>query len=106
MYAIVQSGGKQYKVRPGDTIEVERLEAEPGDWVELEPVLFIGGGEDGTVSVGQPALASAKVVAEVVDHPRAKKIVVFKFKPKVRYRRKTGHRQSLTRLRIKEIRGE
>jgi large subunit ribosomal protein L21 len=103
MYAILETGGKQYKVRPGDTIEVEKLAAEPGETVELGRVLMVGG--DDAVTVGTPLVDGASVVAEVVDQHRGKKIIVFKYKAKVRYRRKTGHRQSLTTLRIKEIQG-
>ena len=103
MYAILETGGKQYKVRPGDTIEVEKLAAEPGETVELGRVLMVAG-DDG-VTIGSPLIDGASVVAEVVDQHRGKKIIVFKYKAKVRYRRKTGHRQSLTRLRIKEIQG-
>jgi large subunit ribosomal protein L21 len=103
MYAILETGGKQYKVRPGDTIEVEKLPSEPGDTVELSRVLMVGDGPD--VTVGTPLVEGATVVADVVDQHRGPKIIVFKYKSKVRYRRKTGHRQSLTRLRIKEIQG-
>ncbi len=103
MYAILETGGKQYKVRPGDTIEVEKLVAEPGESVELGRVLMVAG-DDG-VTIGSPLVDGASVLAEVVDQHRGKKIIVFKYKAKVRYRRKTGHRQSLTTLRIKEIQG-
>jgi large subunit ribosomal protein L21 len=103
MYAILETGGKQYKVRPGDTLEVEKLPAEAGETVELDRVLMLADGED--VSIGAPLVEGAKVVAEVVDQHRGPKIIVFKYKAKVRYRRKTGHRQSLTTLRIKEILG-
>lgn len=103
MYAILETGGKQYKVRPGDTIEVEKLPAEPGETIELGRVLMVGDGPD--VTVGTPLVAGATVAAEVVDQHRGPKIIVFKYKAKVRYRRKTGHRQSLTRLRIREIQG-
>lgn len=105
MYAIVQTGGKQYKVQPGDIIEVERLPAEPGEELDLGRVLMVGGGEE-NAAVGNPQLAGARVVAEVLDQTKDKKIVVFKFKAKSRYRRKTGHRQSITRVRIREILGE
>jgi len=103
MYAILETGGKQYKVRPGDTIQVEKLPGEPGDTVELGRILMVG--DVDAVSVGSPVVAGASVVAEVVGQGRGPKIIVFKYKSKVRYRRKTGHRQSLTTLRIKEIQG-
>ena len=102
MYAVVQTGGKQYRVQPGDTLDVELLGAPQGETIELDRVLLLGG--DGETAVGSPLLADARVVAEVVGQVRGPKIVVFKYKSKVRYRRKTGHRQNLTRLRITEIR--
>src|SRR2546430_17087115 len=102
MYAIVETGGKQYRVQPGDTIAVERLPGEPGETLDLDRVLLIGG--DGErARVGAPGVAGAVVRAEVVEHARGEKIIVFRYKSKVRYRRKTGHRQSLTRLRITDI---
>src|SRR5919199_60455 len=103
MYAILETGGKQYKVRPGDTIDVEKLAVEPGETVELGRVLMLG--DDDQVQIGSPLVEGASVMAEVVDQHRGPKIIVFKYKAKVRYRRKTGHRQSLTTLRIKEIQG-
>ena len=102
MYAIVETGGKQYRVQPGDTINVERLPAEPGETLELGSVLLLVG-DDEPARVGAPSVAGAVVRAEVVDHGRAEKIIVFRYKSKVRYRRKTGHRQALTRLRITDI---
>jgi large subunit ribosomal protein L21 len=102
MYAIVETGGKQYRVQPGDTISVERLPGEPGEMLELGPVLLVAG--DGEQArVGTPTVPGAVVQAEVVEHRRGDKIIVFRFKSKVRYRRKTGHRQALTRLRITDI---
>ena len=103
MYAILETGGKQYKVRPGDTLQVEKLPGEAGDTVELNRVLMVA--DDETVAVGKPLVAGAKVLAELVGQGRGPKIIVFKYKAKVRYRRKTGHRQSLTTLRITEIQG-
>jgi large subunit ribosomal protein L21 len=103
MYAILETGGKQYKVRPGDTLRVEKLQAAPGETVTLDRVLLLAEGDD--VEVGRPVVAGARVLAEVVDQGRGPKIIVFKYKAKVRYRRKTGHRQSLTTLRVKEIQG-
>ena len=102
MYAILETGGKQYRVQPGDTISVERLSAEPGETLELGSVLLLAG--DGEPArVGTPSVPGAVVRAEVVEHARGDKIIVFRFKSKVRYRRKTGHRQALTRLRITDI---
>ena len=102
MFAILETGGKQYRVQPGDTINVERLAAEPGDTLELGSVLLVGGDGEQT-RVGTPSVPGAVVRAEVVEHGRGDKIIVFRFKSKVRYRRKTGHRQALTRLRITDI---
>jgi len=98
MYAVIQSGGKQYKVSEGDVIQVERLDAEPGQTVEIDRVLAVGG-EEGLVT-GTPYLAGARVTAEVVSADRAAKIVVLKKKRRKGYRRKQGHRQERTGLRI------
>lgn len=101
MYAIIRAGGHQYKVAPGDTIEVEKLEGEPGAEVELAEVLMVSG-ENGVV-VGTPTVSGARVLATVVSQGKGEKLIIFKFKAKKRYRRKTGHRQQLTRLAIREI---
>lgn len=100
-YAVIESGGKQYRVQPGDTIEVELLKAEPGDTVDLDRVLLYS--NDGKVIVGQPTVSGVKVVADVQHHGRGEKIIILKYKPKVRYSVKQGHRQSFTRLTIKDI---
>ncbi len=102
MYAIIETGGKQYRVQPGDTIDVEKLDGEPGSTLDVGRVLMVGG-DGAETRIGNPALDDAVVKAEVVDQHRGEKIIVFRFKAKVRYRRKTGHRQSLTRLRITDI---
>jgi large subunit ribosomal protein L21 len=102
MYAIVETGGKQYRVKPGDTIAVERLSGEPGEVLDLGRVLLVAG-NGATPRIGSPDVDSAVVRAEVVEHARGEKIIVFRYKSKVRYRRKTGHRQALTRLRITDI---
>lgn len=101
MYAIIQSGGKQYRVQPGDTIDVELLHAETGSRVEIDKVLMIA--DDDNITFGRPFVDGAKVQAEVVSEGRGKKIIIFKYKPKVRYRRKNGHRQGFTRLTIQNI---
>jgi large subunit ribosomal protein L21 len=101
MYAVVETGGKQYKVAPGDTLQVELLPAEVGATIELDRVLLVGDGD--AVQLGQPTVTGARVVAEVVAHEKGDKIIVFRYKRKVRYRRKTGHRQRLTRLLVKDI---
>jgi large subunit ribosomal protein L21 len=101
VFAIIKSGGHQYRVAPGDTIDVEKVEGNVGDIVELGEVLLLGT-NDG-VQVGSPLVEGARVTAKVVAQRKGEKLVVFKFKAKKRYRRKTGHRQSLTRLSITEI---
>ncbi len=101
MYAIVATGGKQYRVERGQRLEVERLAGEPGSRIELPEVLLVADGDN--VTVGQPTVPNARVVAEVLGQIRSKKIIVFKYKAKVRYRRKNGHRQNLSSLVIREI---
>jgi len=101
MYAVIRSGGKQYTVRPGERLDVEKLDGEVGSQIELTDVLMVADGD--AVNVGAPAVSGAKVTAEIVEHGKGKKVVVFKYKPKIRYRKRTGHRQQFTRLAIKEI---
>lgn len=101
MYAVVESGSRQYKAIEGQTITVERLPHEVGDEVELDRVLLIS--DDAQVSIGQPVVEGAKVKATVVDLEKGPKIRIFKMHPRKRYRRRKGHRQSYTRLRIDEI---
>jgi large subunit ribosomal protein L21 len=100
-YAIVETGGKQYRVKVGDRISVERLAAEGGGAITLDRVLLVGG--DGGTRVGAPVVEGATVSANVDDHFRGEKIVVFKYKPKKRYRKRIGHRQELTHLTITAI---
>ncbi|MCH7624787.1 MAG: 50S ribosomal protein L21 [Chloroflexi bacterium] len=100
-YAIVNTGGKQYRVQPGDTIRVENLSGDEGDLVELEDVRMVS--DEGEVTLGSPTVAGAKVTAEILGRGKAKKIIVFKYKAKTRYRRKNGHRQQYTELRITDI---
>ena len=102
MYAVVRTGGKQYRVAPGDVIRVERLSAEAGAEVELEDVLMLGG-DSTPVQFGLPRLAGAVVTATVVEQMRDATVLVFKKKRRHNYRRKKGHRQHLTVLRIGEI---
>lgn len=101
MYAIVQSGGKQYRVSEGDFVDVERLSGEVGQQVNFDNVLAVGH-QDG-IQFGTPTLSTAKVVGTIADHGKSKKILVFKFKRRKMYRRKQGHRQLFTRVRIDEI---
>lgn len=101
MYAIIETGGKQYKVQPGDVIAVERLDAEVGETVNFDRVLMVE--QDGQYKIGQPLLDNAKVVAKVMAHGKSKKIIVFKYKAKKNYRKKQGHRQPYTRLVVESI---
>ena len=101
MYAVVETGGKQYKVSVGETVEVEKLPFEVGEKVELDRVLLVADGAE--VRVGQPTVEGARVLATVVGHGKDKKVIIFKYMPKERYRRKKGHRQSHTQLRIEQI---
>jgi large subunit ribosomal protein L21 len=101
IYAIIETGGKQYRVTEGQTIAVERLEIEEGASIELDRVLLIGEGEN--VTVGRPVVDGARVLAVCEENGRGDKIIVFKYKPKVRYRRKNGHRQEYTALNIEKI---
>ncbi len=101
MHAIVQTGGKQYKIAPGDTLRVERLIGQKGETVELPRVLYYAEGEN--ILVGNPFLNNVKVTGEILDQHRSKKIIVFKKKRRKGYCKRQGHRQSFTTLRIKEI---
>jgi len=100
VYAIIETGGKQYKVEEGQTIEVEKLPLEVGAEVKLDRVLLVAGDE---VKVGKPTVEGAKVLATVVEQGKGKKVTIFKFKPKKHYKRTLGHRQHHTRLRIDKI---
>ena len=100
-YAVIETGGKQYRVSVGDTITVERLPDDAGDELSIDRVLLLGG--DGSTRIGTPTVEGALVTAKIDDHFRGEKIVVFKYKAKKRYRRRTGHRQSLTHLTITNI---
>ncbi len=100
-YAIVEAMGHQYRVAPNEYLEVDRLPFDVGDLVELERVLLVVNGDE--VHVGTPTVEGARVRAVVVDHFKGPKILVFKYKPRKRYRRRRGHRQKYTRLLVKEI---
>ena len=104
MYAIVQTGGKQYQVSPGQTFEVDRLPVPEGEKVELDQVLLLQDGDK--VVVGTPTVPGARVVATSLGEVKGKKELVFKYRAKVRYRRKTGHRQRYMQLRVDEIKLE
>jgi large subunit ribosomal protein L21 len=100
-YAVIKTGGKQYRVAPGDVLEIEKLDGEPGAALQFTEVLLTANG--GAVQVGQPTVAGAVVVAEVVKQGRGKKILVFKKKRRKNYRRRAGHRQYLTTVRVTAI---
>jgi large subunit ribosomal protein L21 len=102
MYAIIKSGGKQFRAVPGQTIKVPSLSAEPGEQVTFGDVL-VTGGDDG-ITVGTPRVDGVSVTGEVVRHGKARKVIIFKWKRRKNYRRKQGHRQGFTEVRIGEIR--
>jgi large subunit ribosomal protein L21 len=102
MYAVFQTGGKQFRAEPGAKLRIPTLEAEPGDTVTFDQIL-LAGGEDADVRVGQPMVDGASVTAEVLRHGRTKKVIVFKRKRRKGYRRKQGHRQGFTEIRIDEV---
>jgi large subunit ribosomal protein L21 len=101
MYAIIRTGGKQFRAEPGKTIRVPALNAEPGDSVTFDDVL-VAGTDDG-LKVGAPTVAGAAVTGEVVKHGKEKKVIIFKWKRRKNYRRKQGHRQDFTEVRIGDI---
>ncbi len=100
--AVIRAGGKQYRVHEGSVLDVATMDAAAGSSVELRDVLLVS--EDGQVTVGEPNVPDAVVVAEVVEHGKGRKVINFKFKAKTRYRRKRGHRQGYTKLEVREIR--
>lgn len=100
MYAIISTGGKQYKVATGDVIEVEKLEGEIGDTVALRPVMVV---DDGEITVGSDKLAAVEVSGELVEHTKGPKIVIHKFKNKSGYHKRQGHRQKLCRVKVTGI---
>lgn len=101
MYAIIETGGKQYRVAEGDVLTIEKLEVAEGQTVDFDRVLTVV--KEGDVVIGKPLVADAKVTAEVVAHGKGKKILVFKYKAKSNYRRRQGHRQPFTKVRIEKI---
>jgi len=101
MYAVIATGGKQYKVSPGDVVRVESLEAKMGDTVEIKDVYMIADGDK--ISIGKPTLATARVTVEVVDEDRGEKLLIFKHRRRKGYRKTIGHRQNYTAIKIKEI---
>jgi len=101
MFAVIRTGGKQYKVQKNDKIEVEKLDVQAGDTINLDEVLFLGGEKGATI--GAPYVKGATVVAQVIAQKRDEKVIIFKKKRRQNYRRKNGHRQHLTLLQITEI---
>lgn len=102
MYAVIKTGGKQYRVSEGDRLRVEKLSGEVGSKIEFADILMIGGEK---VSVGAPLVKGAKVTAEITAQDRAKKVIVFKFRRRKNYRRKNGHRQPFTELKVTSVVG-
>jgi large subunit ribosomal protein L21 len=103
MYAIVKTGGKQYRVAPGDSLMIEKLEGEPGSCVEFTDVLMVAPENGKNIQIGTPIVANAKVSAEIKRQTKGKKIIIFKSRRRKGYRKKTGHRQLLTEVTIKDI---
>lgn len=101
MYAIIETGGKQYRVQEGDVLFIEKIEAAAGETIEFDKVLAVS--NNGNLSVGAPYVDGAKVSATVVEQGKGKKIIVFKYKAKKDYRKKQGHRQPYTKVKIEKI---
>lgn len=101
MYAVIQTGGKQYRVAPGDTLMVEKLEGNVGDSVEFDRVLILS--KNGSISTGAPVINGAKVTAKIVEHTRGEKLVVYKFRRRKNYRLRNGHRQYYTAVEIADV---
>ena len=104
MYAVIQTGGKQYRVEPGQTVWVERLAGDEGTKVTFDQVLMVSSGDGGNVNVGKPMIKGASVTGEIVAQDRGDKLVVFKFRLRKNYVRRNGHRQDYTAVKIGEIR--
>ena len=101
MYAVIKTGGKQYRVAEGDTLQIEKLAGSAGEAIEFNDVLLVGGGDE--VKVGKPVVTGASVKAEILSQDKGDKIIVFKMRRRKNYRRKQGHRQLYTRVKIKAI---
>lgn len=103
MYAVIQTGGKQYRVEPGKTVVVEKLAGDAGAQVVFDQVLLVSSGDGGSVTVGKPLVAGAKVTGEIVEQTRGDKLVVFKFRRRKNYVRRNGHRQDVTVVKVADI---
>jgi len=101
MYAIIEAGGKQYRVQPGDVLRLDRVAAEEQETIVFDRVLAVKEGDQ--LRIGTPLVEGARVTGRVLDHGRDRKLIVFKYRPKVNYRRKRGHRQAFTRVKIERI---
>ena len=105
MYAVISTGGKQYRAEPGKTLMVEKLAGDKGTKVVFDQVLLVSSGDGAKVTIGKPLVAGAKVTAEIVEQTRGDKLVVFKFRLRKNYVRRNGHRQDLTAVKIAAIEG-
>ncbi|NLN86345.1 MAG: 50S ribosomal protein L21 [Syntrophomonadaceae bacterium] len=103
MYAVIQTGGKQYKVNEGDILKVEKLAGEAGDKLTLDQILILSDGNG--LKIGSPLVSGATVTVEVIEQGRGKKITVYKYKRRKNYRRKQGHRQAFTKIKVEKIEG-
>lgn len=103
MYAVIETGGKQYRVEPGQTVVVEKMVGDEGSNVQFDRVLLVSSGDGADVKIGKPVLAGAKVTGEIVEHGLGPKLVVFKFRRRKNYVRKNGHRQQYTAVKIASI---
>ena len=103
MYAVIQTGGKQYRVEPGQTVKVEKLAGDKGAAVTFDQVLLVSSGDGANVNIGKPMVAGAKVTGQIVEQGRGEKLVVFKFRRRKNYVRRNGHRQDYTAVKIAEI---
>ncbi len=101
MYAVIETGGKQYRVQEGDTLFIEKLSADEGEQVVFDKVIAVS--KDDSLNVGNPTVSGATVTAKILGHGKSKKIIVFKYKSKKHYRRKQGHRQPYTKVQIEKI---
>jgi len=102
MFAVIQAGGKQFEVKEGQELKIEKVEKEIGENIEFEALLIAD--EEGTdIKVGTPLVSGAKITAKIIEHGRTKKVPIIKYKPKVRYRRNVGHRQPFTKIKIEKI---
>jgi len=103
MYAVIESGGKQYRVEPGKTVVVDKLSGDEGSSIEFDKVLLVSSGDGADVKIGQPVVTGAKVTGEIVGHPLGEKLTVFKFRRRKNYVRRNGHRQQFTAVKIAAI---